>query len=179
MAKRSSNIDYYASLYRTCSILPEWEDRVDKQASQIAANKARYATSVVGTSIPWVFPALIHILESGGRFDCQILNGQKWNKVTTIEPIGKGPWTSWLESTRYALRAYTSHQSWSPAFILQQLEKHNGWGYRYRGVHSPYLWSGTNHGVGVGKYVSDGTYSPSAVSKQVGAAALFLKLADE
>src|SRR5207344_1050510 len=58
-------------------------------------------------------------------------------------------------------------------------ESYNGMGYRrfHPEVKTPYLWSFTHHYTR-GKYVADGTWSPTTVSKQVGAAALLRRLAE-
>ena len=63
--------------------------------------------------------------------------------------------------------------------MLYTIERYNGTGYlRYhKNVPTPYLWSGSQHYV-KGKYVSDGKWSSSAVSKQVGAAVILKELAN-
>lgn len=171
-SRRKSGVNYYRDLFRTCIILPKWRDRVTARAQYLVDNRDEYEDAVAGTDVPWIFVALIHEMECSANFERQILNGQKWTKRTTIVPKGKGPWDSWIESTRYALIRYTTYKAWSLAHILQRMELHNGWGYRSRGVHSPYLWSGTNHGLKTGKYTKDGVYSKTAVSRQVGAGAI-------
>jgi lysozyme family protein len=56
-----------------------------------------------------------------------------------------------------------------------RLEGFNGYGYRlYRGIHSPYLWAGTNH-YERGKTIADRVHSATAISTQAGSAGL-LKL---
>jgi lysozyme family protein len=57
--------------------------------------------------------------------------------------------------------------------MLYLLEGYNGFGYRRRGVPTPYLWSFSNI-YESGKFVLDGKFDPNAVSKQCGAA-LMLK----
>ena len=57
--------------------------------------------------------------------------------------------------------------------MLYQLERYNGFGYRKRGLVTPYLWSFSNLYI-KGKFVADGHFDPNAVSKQCGAA-LMLK----
>jgi lysozyme family protein len=59
--------------------------------------------------------------------------------------------------------------------VLQHLERYNGLGYRNKGIYSPYLWSFTNHYI-EGKYIADGVWSATAVSKQVGCAAILKEL---
>ena len=63
--------------------------------------------------------------------------------------------------------------------MLYQLEAYNGFGYRTRHpeVLTPYLWSFSNHYTS-GKYVADGTWSPTAKSKQCGAAVILRRLAE-
>jgi hypothetical protein len=57
--------------------------------------------------------------------------------------------------------------------MLFRFEGYNGFGYRRAGVNmaSPYLWSFSKH-YSRGKFVSDGKFSFTAVSKQCGAAVL-------
>jgi lysozyme family protein len=62
---------------------------------------------------------------------------------------------------------------WSVPHMLYLLEGYNGFGYRRRGLPTPYLWSFSNN-YEKGKFVADGHYDPEAVSKQCGAA-LMLK----
>jgi hypothetical protein len=68
---------------------------------------------------------------------------------------------------------------WSLAGTLYQVERYNGWGYRlyHQHVLSPYLWSFSNHYIS-GKYVADGTWSDTAVSKQCGAAVLLRRMTE-
>jgi len=90
--------------------------------------------------------------------------------VTTIIPRGRGPFVTWEEGARDALEYDGLDQvdEWSPARACFEIEKFNGFGYRNRGVPSPYLWSFTNH-YSRGKYVADGRFSAAAVDKQCGA----------
>ena len=61
---------------------------------------------------------------------------------------------------------------------LYNIEKYNGLGYlNYRPIHSPYLWSGTNHYTS-GKYVADGKYSSTAIDKQLGTCSILKRMAD-
>ena len=175
--KRESSLTYYDELFRTCAVIPAWEDRVRKAATTVMQYRANYEDAVSGSIIPWVFPALIHLMECGCDFDRQILNGEPWSRVTKLVPKGEGPWPTWSASTKYALLRYSTRTNWSTAAMLQALELHNGMGYKARGQHSPYLWSGSNHGLGVGKFVKDGTYSPTAVSSQVGCGVVLRVLA--
>lgn len=156
---------YYRALWDSMVILPEWQDRVDAAAALVRKGACQYS----GFGVPWEFIGVIHHMECGCNFDRQILTGEKWNLATTLHPEGKGPWRDWRHSTDEALR----HR---PLRTLADIEAWNGWGYYNRGKDSPYLWSGSNHGEGVGKYVADGKYDPRAESKQVGAAVILFAL---
>jgi lysozyme family protein len=66
---------------------------------------------------------------------------------------------------------YVDSSDWSIEHMLYRFENFNGWGYHFRKVPSPYLWSFSNH-YKSGKFTKDGVFDPSAVSRQVGAAVL-------
>lgn len=61
--------------------------------------------------------------------------------------------------------------------MLYRLEGFNGFGYRSRGVATPYLWSFSNH-YDRGKFVADGHWSADARSHQCGSALLLKILSD-
>jgi hypothetical protein len=58
---------------------------------------------------------------------------------------------------------------------LTLLETYNGVGYAYKGLPSPYLWSGTDQYVR-GKFVEDGAFSATTVDKQLGCACLIMAM---
>ena len=68
---------------------------------------------------------------------------------------------------------------WSLPATLFRLEAYNGFGYRtgHPEVLSPYLWSFSSHYTR-GKFVADGSFSVTAVSKQCGAAVLLRRMAE-
>ena len=154
------NPAYYRKLWATMQILPGWCARVDRAA--VLVRKYR-KTLYDDLPAPWELVGVIHYMECGCRPDRQIFNGEQWDQKTVLYPPNHGPWPSWRDA---AIEALARH----PLKTLRDIEAWNGYGYQRRGVNSPYLWSGSNHGVGVGKYVADGQYDPDAVSKQIGAA---------
>lgn len=96
-------------------------------------------------------------------------------------PKGHGPWESWRSAAIHALRLKHRPGTFEDDLhlvenMLKHLEAWNGWGYLKKDLNSPYLWTGSQYGVGVGKYVADGNYSPTAQDKQVGAAVLVHEL---
>jgi len=181
---RSMDEKYYKDLYDTMEILPKFIKDFDWYYQKAIKGENKYSEATrqiyyeLKISIPWQVIAVIHSLEATFDFHKQILNGELYYRETKLVPKGLGPWPDWFASTIAAFK----HEKWKDIDykkvpdVLYHLEKYNGVGYAKRGKNSPYLWSFSNHGLGVGKYVSDGKYSATAVSKQCGAAVLLKSL---
>jgi len=174
----------YQKLFETMRIKPSTDDVVKSLVDYIFKHKVKYLSVQRLTGVPWMMIATIHCLEGGLSFKNNLHNGQRWNRVTTIKPIGKGPFINWSESAIDAMtdlkvemvKLLSSDFKWDVATIAYSFELHNGWGYRkYRGIYSPYLWSFSNH-YSKGKYAYDGKYDPNLVSKQVGAMVIYKSL---
>lgn len=180
-------------LYSRLAIVPAFAKAVDFVTNRAQALRSSYR----GFIAPWWFVAAIHNLEGGQDLRNQILNGQEWDRVTTIVPKGKGPFASFRESTEFALKDFSSPEGYpglpldkldwnDPGEVAFALEAWNGFGYRLPIAAAttppnadPYLWSGgvLDDGSPVymkGKLVSDNTFDPEAVSEQVGGM-VFLK----
>lgn len=148
-------------------------------------NKPRYDAVVAGTTIPWYFIAIVHFLEGGMNFTRHLHNGDPLSGRTVNVPAGRpvngnGPFT-WELSAKDAIIYTELHKwtDWSIAGVLYRLERYNGFGYRRdgRSIFTPYLWSKTNHYT-AGKFIADSSFSPTAVSAQIGAAVLIKALID-
>jgi lysozyme family protein len=167
------------TLWATCRITAS-DGRFNWTVHKLHENLDRYTRTAreVNPKMPWWFVGLIHGLESSFNFRTHLHNGDSLKARTVNVPAGR-PETghapfSWEESAIDALtmdgKRYDKQDDWSIARCLWRLEGFNGYGYRlHRGIHTPYLWAGTNHYV-AGKYVSDGKYDADAVSKQAGCA---------
>jgi hypothetical protein len=59
--------------------------------------------------------------------------------------------------------------------MLTLMEQYNGLGYAYKGLPSPYVWSGTDQYT-KGKYIRDKVFDPNVVDKQLGVAGLIRSL---
>lgn len=92
-------------------------------------------------------------------------------------PLVWNPPNDWLTSAidALSLKRDAHPGDWSLARTLYRFEGYNGFGYYAKGIHSPYLWSFTNH-YSRGKFVRDHRYDPNFVSKQCGAATMLLAL---
>lgn len=120
------------------------------------------------TGIPVIVIGTIHYLEANNSFSMSIRDGSKL--------IGK----DWVDDAVSVLTPYSLVSgNWDVGVSLWMMERYNGFGYRKRGINTPYLWSGTDL-YKKGKFVRDGVFDPEAVSKQVGGAVvirmLYLKL---
>jgi lysozyme family protein len=175
----------YENLFNSCIIRPDRISIVNNTISQIQANKDRYLKVSKLTGIPWSFIAVIHNMEASLNFKSHLHNGDPLTARTVQVPAGypkKGtPPFTWEDSAADALaiKRLGAQSDWSLAGTLFALEGYNGWGYRLYHPHvkSPYLWGGSNH-YNTGKYVADGTWSDSAVSKQLGSAVLLRRMAE-
>ena len=172
----------YQQLWTSCTIRPSRAAAVDALVDRIARNKSRYAAAGRPHDVPWYVVGIIHMLESGGNFATHLHNGDPLTARTVHVPagrprLGRPPFT-WEESAADAVKQNLRGWSdWSIAGTLYLFERYNGFGYRSKAIHSPYLWSFSTH-YSKGKYVRDGVYSPTAVSGQCGAAVLLRRMAE-
>ncbi len=169
---------YYDDLIKKMVVKETWIPRIDSVARRIITNKERYKTisDECGGSIPWQFIGIIHYRESNCNFDTHLHNGDSLRAKTHHVPAGRplhaprnGSVYEFEESAVDALqqKSFEKIPQWPLTRIAYELEKYNGWGYRMKGLPSPYLWSGSNDYV-QGKYIADGVFDPHEVDKQLG-----------
>jgi lysozyme family protein len=178
----------YAALWASMRFTRSLE--IDRDAKKLIGYRDRYAPISNATKVPVVVIAAIHNRESNARFDCYLGNGQPLDRITTIVPKGRGPWTGadafeqgaidGLGMTGLASVA-DEPGGWSVERALYQEELWNGFGPRGHGINTGYLWAGTNHygppGAAPGKYVSDGKWDPRYIDRQLGTAPLMKAMA--
>jgi len=173
----------YEEMYDTCEIRSDRFSRVDALVDRILPNRSRYETVAGTVGAPWWFVAVIHNMESSLSFERHLHNGDRLTARTHHVPAGRPPTGeppfAWEVSAEDALklRRIDGVPSWGLPRLLYELEAYNGFGYRrfHAQVKSPYLWSFSNH-YDQGKYVADGTWSDTAVSRQCGAAVILRRL---
>ena len=174
----------YEQLFKTCQIRPERLGAVDAIINRILPHRDRYQAIGASLHIPWYFIAVIHSLETGLRFDRHLHNGDPLTARTIHVPKGRPlaghPPFTFEESAIDALKleGLDTKPSWPFARMLFRLEQYNGFGYRVRGINSPYLWSFSNQYT-KGKFVADGKFSSTAVSAQCGGATLFKRMEEQ
>ncbi|RBP17511.1 lysozyme family protein [Roseiarcus fermentans] len=175
----------YEVNWQAMQIRPGSVGEASKAASRLLRNKTVYQQIEAITDVPWPFIGLCHDRESGFDLNTYLGNGQPLNRVTTIVPKGRGPFTgpnAFIDGAVDALRiqGFVGATDWSLARTLFRLEAFNGFGYHSRGVQSPYLWSGsTVYGppeARAGKFVSDGVFDPGVVDPQLGVAVILKEL---
>lgn len=169
----------YKFLYRSARIRKEKTKVAGWYKSKALEHKDKYVSVSDKLGVPWEVVACIHGLEGAFDFSKNLHNGEPWNKRTKLWPRGRGPFKSWEDSAIDALsmKKKIFPQEWTPVNTLYFLERYNGLGYRkyHPDIKSPYIWSFTNH-YSKGKYVADGKFSRTAVSRQCGCYAILERL---
>lgn len=171
----------YQRLFDTCVIRPEKYPEIDGYINKMVQAQQRYQNVCVITNVPWHVIAIIHCMEGSLSFNCHLHNGDPLTARTVQVPAnrpktGTPPYT-WEFSAEDALRydGLDTWTDWSVPALLYRLEGFNGYGYHRLGINSPYLWSYSNQYT-KGKYVKDGVFSPTTVSKQCGAAVILRRM---
>ena len=184
LAKFKQYHDGYLQLYDTCSVRSSDRAQVDWYMSKLTSDAYRQRYEAVGNAmcVPWYFVGIVHALEASFDFNGHLHNGDLLSERTTDVPANRPPiWlppSDWESSARDALEfeGFTDQLDWSLAHTLFRYEAYNGFRSReLHGINSPYLWSFSNH-YSSGKFVADGVWSSSAVSKQCGAGVLLREL---
>ena len=169
--------DEYSLFFLSADYKKGYKSLIKTYALKVIKNRSRYDSVGSQLGIPWWFIAVIHLLESSCNFQTHLHNGDSLKNKTTRVPSGRpqswNPPNSWEASAVDALRqqGLADLGEWSLPRALWRLERYNGFGYRARGVPTPYLWSLSSIYI-KGKYTSDGSFSATKVSKQCGCAAL-------
>lgn len=173
----------YETLYASCQIRPEHKGEVSWHRQKLLQYRARYESVAAKTGAPWWFIGIVHALEASFNFNGHLHNGDPLSGRTIQVPSGRPPvWNppnDWESSAIDAInyQRFGGLTDWDLASALYRWESYNGWGYHPRGIHSPYLWSFSNHYT-KGKFVRDGKYDPDAVSRQCGAGVMLRALQD-
>ena len=174
----------YQFLFNTCIIDPDKYPEIDTYVQKMDANLETYQAVSDVVNVPWYFIAIIHCMEGSLNFKTHLHNGDPLRARTIHVPKGRPlsgrPPFTWQESAVDALtlEGFTAWTDWSIPGILYCLEKYNGFGYRKKGIYSPYLWSYSNH-YKRGKFTNDGVFDPDAVSKQCGGAVLLRRMSEK
>lgn len=175
----------YASLWRRMAIDEKRRATFQTVAQRLFTRRADYAAASHVTGVPVAVIAVIHERESNGNFRTHLHNGDPLTARTVHVPAGRPehgtPPFDWTDSAIDALQLQNmdvlvaSGGAWTVERALYDLERYNGFGYRNKGIRSPYLWGGTNQQQ-PGKYVRDGVFDPDVMDPQLGCAGLLAAL---
>jgi len=176
----------YVQLFNSCTVRDQYASQVGWHVGKLteASNRAQYDKVAVEVCAPWYFIGIIHAMEASFDFRAHLHNGDTLKAKTVQVPKGRplvwNPPTDWVSSANDAIRfdGFADQPDWSLARVLYNWEGYNGWRSRtLHNINTPYLWSYSNH-YSRGKYVADGVWDGSAVSKQCGAAVMLKALVD-
>lgn len=168
----------YAELWDKMVVNPSRVDEFDQIAEYAFLNRQKYLVVEENTGVPWPLIACFHKRESDAQdkhgnplFTSYLGNGQPLNKRTTIEPIGRGPFPTFEAGAIDALKydKLTLVVEWRLEKQIYYGELLNGFGNRFHGVRSSYLWGGTNNQQ-KGKFIRDHVFDSSVLDKQPGLA---------
>lgn len=169
----------YQKLWDTMKIIQDARE-LQRLTDKINKHVDVYKEVEKSTGVPWQLIAVIHIREAGeqdiGVWKGALHNGEKiigTNRKTKIVPANRGPFPTWKLAAEDAVRikGFDKITAWPVSRMLWALEPYNGYGYRNKGIRSPYLWASTNHEQ-KGKYIRDHVFDPNVEDTQIGAAAL-------
>lgn len=180
-----SLVPEYEAWFAALTIRQENLSKVKFAVDELIENKADYQKAAQATNdkMPWAFVGVIHAMECSFSFVKHLHNGDPLTNRTTNEPknrpVSGTPPFSWQVSAVDALifDGFKQESDWSVARMLYLLEKYNGFGYRFKQLPTPYLWSFSNL-FSKGKFVADHKFDPEAPSKQCGAAVMLKSLID-
>ena len=158
----------YVDLWRSCVIRASRVAEVDAIVDRLVAHKDRYTKAGLPQGVPWHVVAVVHMLEDGGNFAAPLHNGN---------PLRARTGHTWEASASDALMfdGLGTWKNWSLPGTLFALERFDGFGYRQKKIHSPYLWSFSNQ-YSKGTFIGDNEFSPTAVAEQCGAAVLLRRM---
>lgn len=161
-------------------VLPNKVSAADTIVDRILPHKSDYQTIEKTTGVPWFLVAAIHYREGNLDFNTYLGNGQSLTKPTTEVPIGRGPFTSFVEGAVDSLQIdgldKVGTGNWDISRCLYEAEAFNGFGYIKENINSPYVWSYSNLYTS-GKYVGDHDFNATSVDEQCGVAVILNRLA--
>jgi lysozyme family protein len=168
------------SRWSDCQITPSRKVEVMLVARRLVAEYAKnqYLALEKATGVPWFIVAVIHEREADQNWACSLAQGDRWNRVSTHVPRGRGPFKSFFDAGVDSLVKCPPFASrwkdWTPGGALTLTVLYNGTGYEdFHHEASPYVWGATNHEEW-GKYVGDGVYNAHVWDTQLGCAAMLL-----
>jgi lysozyme family protein len=138
-----------------------------------------YKPGCDATDVPQPVASASFEREAGSNFRLNPAQGDPWDRVSVHVPRGQPPFPNW---TAAQIAAYkidgldkigAANWSWERACYEEEL--FNGFGYRARGVHSPYLWGGTSIQQ-PGKFTTDHGFDAHETDTQLGVIPMMFRI---
>lgn len=166
----------YQAWVEACKPRPEKAREIEATAVRLlqAQNMKNFDEVRAKIDVPQVVQATICYRENNCDFSRSPAQGDPWSRISVRVPKGRGPFKSWIDA---AIDAWTicddlaelpiGVKNWSMALACWKWEGYNGFGYRSRGLRSPYVVGGTNLQQ-PGKYIADGVWDAHHMDGQLG-----------
>lgn len=177
--------DDYARLIASATIRSECAYALEKAANRLLHDRGVYQRISDATGVPVAVLMALSEREMSGNLHCYLGNGQRLTTRTTIVPKNRGPWPDTIDGfIAGALDALhldgldqiaKTPEGWSLTRFAYESELWNGFGYRARGIPSPYVFGATTVQKR-GKFIRDGVYDPSVMDPQLGTLAIVEEL---
>jgi lysozyme family protein len=174
----------YENLLRSVAITRPAE--VKAVALRLLGFKARYGAVSLATTVPIVVLATLHERESSADFRTNLAQGDPLTRPSVHVPAGRPPLrpgmsfpVTWEYAAVDAItydRLNENSAPWTMSYACWKGEAWNGFGPRAHGIHTGYLWGGTNHYTR-GKYIRDGVWDADHVDTQLGIVPIILAMA--
>lgn len=172
----------YDALIARMTILPDREKELAAVGAALLKNKFIYQLVTNKTGVPVAFLMATAQREMSGNLNCYLGNGQSLRRVTTIVPKGRGPFMQphpedFIAGAVDALHIDGTDKitDWSLSRCAYEAENFNGWGYRSKGIPSPYVFGATSVQK-PGKFIADHVYDPEKMDPQLGVVAIIKEL---
>jgi lysozyme family protein len=153
---------------------------VDATAERLLrfVDAGHYDEGCKATGVPIIVAAASFEREAGSNFNLNPAQGAPLHSRSMIIPHN-GPFADWptAQIAAYKIDGLDTigAANWSWEMGCYKEEAFNGFGPRAHGMHTGYLWAGSNIYTG-GKYVSDGVWDRSAIDQQLGVIPMMLRM---
>jgi lysozyme family protein len=178
--KLEANYDHLASI---ATIKPEREPELAKVVRlTLLPQKPLYQRVEQLTHVPAAGLMALAMREMSGNTHKYLGNGQSLKQRTTIVPLNRGPFlqdypedfvSGCLDSLHLdgLDQVWKAIGGWSRARFCYESEAWNGWGYRARGIPSPYVFGATSVQL-PGKFPRDHVFDANMMDPQLGTLAI-------
>ncbi len=175
-----------SALLARAHIDPKRDHELSKACAALLDDKAIYERITAKTGVPEAFLMATAMREMSGSLHCYLGNGQSLKRKTTIVPIGRGPFLQkapedFIAGALDALhidgldKIASTPEGWTMERAAYEAETFNGFGYRAKGIPSPYVWGATTV-QRPGKFIRDHVYDSSVMDPQLGVIAIIDEL---